>query len=175
MKNLKIWSLALALLVSFTGCQSEEGDGADKKAPFNPIATAQIAEKIVGAWEITEYAGQPAEFDVYIEFQADGAYELYQRVFNHEYEKLAGTYELLEAELSGVYTFTTVDESDRTTVTNVDWNNVYTVKIAEKPLRLRLVESNGAYAEYQAVESVPAYVKEQAVEVEATRASEYFL
>lgn len=174
MKNLKIWSLALALLVSFTSCEPSEEAGAAKQ-PFNPIATAQIAEKLVGAWEVTEYAGQPAEFDVYIEFNAEGGYELYQRMFNHEIEKLVGSYELLEAELSGVYTFTSVDEKDNKVVTNVDWNNVYTVKIAENPLRLRLVESNGVYAEYKAVESVPAYVKEQAVEVEATRSAEYFL
>ncbi|MBO7263535.1 MAG: hypothetical protein J6U93_03320 [Alistipes sp.] len=166
MKNLKIWSLALALLVAMTGCEPADDQEGASKQPFNPIATAQLAEKLVGAWEITDYAGQPAEFDVFIEFAADGAYELYQRMFNHDYEKLVGTYELLDAELTGVYTFGTE---------SVDWNNSYTVKIAENPLRLRLVEADGTYAEYKAVESVPAYVKDQAVEVEPTRATEYFL
>lgn len=166
MKNLKIWSLALALLVAMTGCEPADDQEGASKQPFKPIATAQLAEKLVGAWEITDYAGQPAEFDVFIEFAADGAYELYQRMFNHDYEKLVGTYELLDAELTGVYTFGTE---------SVDWNNSYTVKIAENPLRLRLVEADGTYAEYKAVESVPAYVKDQAVEVEPTRATEYFL
>ena len=177
MKNLKIWSLALALLVAFTSCEAEKEPsvGGASKVPFKPVATAQIADMLVGAWEITDYAEQPAEFDVYIEFKADGAYELYQLMFNHEYEMLGGSYELLDAELSGQYIFTTVDADEKTIVTNVDWNNTYTVKIAENPLRLRLVEENGAYAEYKSIESVPAYVKEQSVAVEPTRSSEYFL
>ena len=168
MKNLKIWSLALALLVAFTSCESgkESGEGGAAKLPFKPIAEAQLAEKLVGVWEITDYAEQPAEFEVSIEFQADGSYVLYQRMFNHNYEKLVGTYNLLNAELSGVYTFGTE---------SVDWNNKYTVKIAENPLRLRLVEADGAYAEYKSVESVPAYVTDEAVEYEPTRAAEYFL
>lgn len=171
MKNLKIWSLALTLLVAMVGCEKGGDDKVDggnttPKGPFKPVAVTELAEKLVGAWEITDYAGQPAEFDVFIEFAADGAYELYQRMFNHDYEKLVGTYELLDAELTGVYTFGTE---------SVDWNNSYTVKIAENPLRLRLVEADGTYAEYKAVESVPAYVKDQAVEVEPTRATEYFL
>ena len=126
MKNLKIWSLALALLVAFTSCESgkESGEGGAAKLPFKPIAEAQLAEKLVG------------------------------------------TYNLLNAELSGVYTFGTE---------SVDWNNKYTVKIAENPLRLRLVEADGAYAEYKSVESVPAYVTDEAVEFEPTRAAEYFL
>lgn len=161
MKNLKIWSLALALLVSLTGCESKE-DAAANTVPFKPVATAQLAEKLVNVWQIVEYAGQPAQFDVVIDFQAE-SFELYQRLYSSEYEKLTGTYTLLGAELSGVYS------------NDVEWNNVYTVQIAENPLRLRLVEANGSYAEYKAVEEVPAYIKDIAVETKATRASVYFL
>lgn len=161
MKNLKIWSLALALLVSLTGCESKEETAANT-VPFKPVATEQLAEKLVNVWQIVEYAGQPAQFDVVIDFQAE-SFELYQRLYSSEYEKLTGTYTLLGAELSGVYS------------NDVEWNNVYTVQIAENPLRLRLVEANGSYAEYKAVEEVPAYIKDIAVETKATRASVYFL
>lgn len=165
MKNLKIWSLALALLVSLTGCESKEEPAANT-VPFKPVATAQLAEKLVNVWQIVEYAGQPAQFDVVIDFQAE-SFELYQRLYSSEYEKLTGSYTLLDAELTGVYS------------NGVEWNNAYTVQIAENPLRLRLIEANGAYAEYKAVEEVPAYIKDVAVEsagaAEASRASVYFL
>lgn len=162
MKNLKIWSLALALLVALTGCKPADEPAANT-VPFKPVATVQLAEKLVNVWQLVEYAGQPAQFDVYIDFQAE-AFELYQRLYSYEYEKLTGTYTLEGDVLTGVYS------------NDVEWNNAYTVQIAENPLRLRLVEENGAYAEYNAVEEVPAHVKDVAVEAtEASRASEYFL
>lgn len=165
MKNLKIWSLALALLVALTGCESKE-DAAANTVPFKPVATAQLAEKMVNVWQLVEYAGQPAQFDVVIDFQAE-AFELYQRLYSSEYEKLTGTYTLEGDVLTGVYS------------NEVEWNNAYTVQIAENPLRLRLIEANGAYAEYNAIEEVPAYIKDVAVEsagaAEASRASVYFL
>ena len=162
MKNLKIWSLALALLVSLTSCESKEETAANT-VPFKPVATAQLAEKMVNVWQLVEYAGQPAQFDVYIDFQAED-FELYQRLYSSDYEKLTGTYTLEGNVLTGVYS------------NDVEWNNSYTVQIAEKPLRLRLIEANGAYAEYNAVEEVPAYIKDIAVEqTEASRASVYFL
>ena len=162
MKNLKIWSLALALLVALTGCDKSD-DSAANTEPFKPVATDQLAEKMVNVWQLVEYAGQPAQFDVYIDFQAE-AFELYQRLYSYEYEKLTGTYTLEGDVLNGVYS------------NEVEWNNAYTVQISENPLRLRLIEENGAYAEYNAVEEIPAFIKDIAVEqTEASRASVYFL
>lgn len=166
MKNLKIWSLALALLVAMTGCGKDEKVEGE---PFNPIATNQLQQKLQSAWQLVEYAGQPAEFDVYVEFKEtenEGVKEcqfvLYQRIYSYEYEKLTGTYTLNGTTLTGVYS------------NDVEWNNKYTVEIAENPLRLRLIEANGTYAEYDAIKEVPAHV-EQAIEAVPTRASEYFL
>lgn len=149
MKNLKIWSLALALLVAMVGCEKPANEQQDEKpvidAPFKEVSTAKLAEMIVGSWQLVEYAGQPAEFDVYIEFTAD-AFDLYERVYGYEYLYNTGTYELVGDSLTGAYR-------------NGDsWNNEYTIKIAENPLRLRLIESNGAYAEYLAGE-IPAHIK----------------
>ena len=158
MKNLKIWSLALALLVAMTGCGKDEKVEGE---PFNPIATNQLQQKLVSAWQLVEYAGQHAEFDVYVEFK-ESEFVLYQRIYSYEYEKLTGTYTLNGSTLTGVYS------------NDIKWNNEYTIEIAENPLRLRLIEANGTYAEYDAIEKVPAHV-EQAIEAVPTRASEYFL
>lgn len=166
MKNLKIWSLALALLVAMTGCEpsADSEQGGVAKKPFNPIATSQLSEKIVNAWQIVEYAGAEARFDVFIEFNNGGEFELYQRIYSNDYEKLTGTYTLEGDALTGVYS------------NDVEWNHSYTVKIAESPLRLRLIEENGTYAEYEAIEKEQLdIIKGQAVETKATRATEYFL
>lgn len=165
MKNLKIWSLALALLVAMTGCEPADktGESGETKKPFNPVATSELSTKIQTAWQLVEYAGAEAKFDVFIEF-AEGEFELYQRIYSTDYEKLTGTYNLNGATLTGVYS------------NDVEWNHTYTVKIAENPLRLRLIEENGTYAEYEAIsEEDLAVIEGQAVETKATRATEYFL
>lgn len=149
MKNLKIWSLALALLVAMVGCEKPASEQQDEKpvidAPFKAVSTDKLPELIVGSWQLVEYAGQPAEFDVYIEFTAD-AFDLYERIYGYEYLYNTGTYTLSGDKLTGVY------------ANGDNWNNEYTIKIAEKPLRLRLIEANGAYAEYLA-EEIPAHIK----------------
>jgi hypothetical protein len=136
MKNLKIWSLALALCVAMVGCTepaAEEQNGPVINAPFTDVATAQLAEKLVNTWHLVEYAGQAAQFDVYIEFTADNAFDLYERVYGYEYLYNAGTYTLEGNKLTGAY------------ADGAEWNNEYTIKISkEAPIRLRLIEANGA-------------------------------
>ena len=151
MKNLKIWSLALTLLIAMVGCEKGGDDKVDggnttPKGPFKPVAVTELAEKIVGTWELKQYADQPADFDVFIEFRADASYDLYERAYGHTFEFREGTYTLDGDSLTGVY------------VTGDKWNNNYTIKIAENPARLRLYEESGVYAEYEAVEELPAYV-----------------
>ena len=151
MKNLKIWSLALALLVAMVGCETagdKEVDNGGSKAPFKPVATTELASKIVNKWELVEYAGQPAEFEIFIDFAEGNTYELYERAYGHEYEYRTGTYTLEGDMLEGLYH----DGSA--------WNNKYQVQIAETPyLRLRLIEEGGQYAEYKQVESVPERIE----------------
>ena len=157
MKNLKIWSLALALLVALAGCESagdkEVNNGGNSTAPFKPIATTELASKIVNKWQLVEYAGQPAEFEIFIDFASDNTYELYERAYGYEYEYRIGTYTLEGDVLKGMY----IDESA--------WNHDYQVQIAEKPyLRLRLIEEGGVYAEYKQVDAVPENVESQVPE-----------
>ena len=151
MKNLKIWSLALALLVAMVGCETagdKEVENGVNKAPFKPVATTELASKIVNKWELVEYAGQPAEFEVFIDFAAGNTYDLYERAYGHEYEYRTGTYTLEGDMLEGLYH----DGSA--------WNNKYQVQIAETPyLRLRLIEEGGQYAEYKQVDAVPERIE----------------
>jgi hypothetical protein len=154
MKNLKIWSLALTLLIAMVGCEKGGDDKVDggnttPKVPFKPVDVTELAEKIVGKWELKQYAGQPADFDVFIDFRADSSYELFERAYGYTFEFREGTYTLEDDYLTGVYT-----SGDK-------WNNNYTIMIAENPTRLRLYEDSGVYAEYEAVkegEEFPAYV-----------------
>ena len=163
MKNLKIWSLALALLVAVTGCKPADNSG--EAVPFNPIATNLLQQTLAAentVWQLVEYAGQPAQFDIYIDFD-ETDYVLYQRLYSSDYEKITGTYTLENGSLTGMYG------------KDVEWNNEYTAQIAMNPTRLRLIEENGTYAEYIAVNAVPAHIQEQAKETTVTRASVYFL
>ena len=149
MKNLKIWSLALTLLLALVGCDrgDEKVDNGGKKAPFKPVATSELATKIVNKWQLKEYAGQPAELDVFIDFKADASYELYERSYGYEYEYRSGAYKLEGDVLTGTY------------VDGEKWNNEYTIQIADKPLRLRMIEANGVYGEYEMVAEVPSTVE----------------
>ena len=141
MKNLKIWSLALMLLVALTGCETagddKGGNNGKKEAPFKPVATTELATKIVNKWQLTTYANQPANFDIFIDFMADGTYALYERTYNSKFEYHTGNYNLAGNVLTGDY------------VTGGKWNDEYTVQIAENPLRLRLIEKDGTYAQYE--------------------------
>lgn len=153
MKNIKIWSLALALLVSLAGCEKggdeTANNGGVPKAPFKPEASvAELQDLIANKWQLVEYAGQTVNFDVYIDYKEDNTYELYERTYGYEYDYRTGTYSLEDNVLTGVYS------SDE------PWNNAYTIKIAKtNPLRLRLIEANGQYAEYKQVDKVPSNVE----------------
>ncbi|MBO7282765.1 MAG: hypothetical protein J6U73_05120 [Alistipes sp.] len=150
MKNLKIWSLALTLLVALTGCETagddKGGNNGKNEAPFKPVATTELATKIVNKWQLTTYANQPANFDIFIDFKEDGSYALYERTYSSTFEYHTGNYDLAGNVLTGDY------------VSGGKWNDEYTVQIAENPLRLRLIEEDGTYAQYEAIESIPAYV-----------------
>ncbi|MBQ3173790.1 MAG: lipocalin family protein [Alistipes sp.] len=92
MKNLKIWSLALALLMVVTGCE-------EKAATDNFKAGAT---NIVGEWQLTKWDGEVAPYDVYVNF--DGVeVVIYQRVYSSLFEQFTGTYTLNGSKLTGMY------------------------------------------------------------------------
>ncbi|MBR2866121.1 MAG: lipocalin family protein [Alistipes sp.] len=138
MKNLKIWSLAVAILMVVTGC----GETTSTGDTFKPGDVS----KIVNEWQLIEWGGAEAQFDVYIKF--DGAnVVLYQR-FAADYEKYEGTYTLNGKVLSGKYT----DGKDF---------GPYDAEVSAdgKTLRLHKDDVMGVYA----ATTIPAWVKDFAV------------
>ena len=147
MKNLKIWSLAVAMLMVVTGCGENTGTG----DTFKPGDVS----KIVNEWQLTEWGGAEARFDVYVKF--DGAnMELYQR-FGSEYEKYEGTYTLEGNTLYGAYT-------------DGKGFGPYEAEVSADGKTMRLTKDDvmGVYT----ATTIPAWVKEQAVVGGATEDDE---
>lgn len=153
MKNFKILSLAVVLLMSLTGCE-EKVQG--------PTFTPGDVNNIVNEWQISEWDNAPAAFDVFIDFNADGTFEMYQR-FETVYECYKGTYSLDGNTLTGAY------------ADGVAWKNSYRAEVSKdtKTLRLHSDDERSIMSVYNQT-LIPDYVKADA---DATRAfdSERFL
>lgn len=147
MKNLKIWSLALALLMVVTGCE-------EKTATDNFKAGAT---NIVGEWQLTEWDGDVAPFDVYINFDG-AAVVIYQRIYSAVYEKFDGTYTLNGSKLMGMYNSGTEFGPYRAEV-SVDGN----------VMRLHKTDGEREIMGVYKKTTIPEWVK---AEASATRASE---
>lgn len=132
------------MLMVVTGCGETNSTG----DTFKPGDVS----KIVNEWQLAEWGGAEAQFDVYVKF--DGAnVVLYQR-FNSEYEKYEGTYTLNGKELSGKY----ADGTDF---------GPYTAEVSVDAKTLRLVDENNVMGVYTAT-TIPAWVKDHAVKGGAT-------
>ena len=92
MKTLKIWSLVALMFVGLTACNGES-----KEAP------AEGLDKIVNEWVLATWGGENAEYTVYIDFNEDNTFAIYQQVYTLNYEMYAGTYSISGNTLSGVY------------------------------------------------------------------------
>ena len=153
MKNLKIWSLALMLLVALTGCQEKEG--VDTFVPGN-------INQSVNEWQLVEEAGQAVTFDVYVDFNEDNTFDMYERSFSYEYVYRNGNYTVSGNQLTGTYS----DGSD--------WNNSYRAEVSADGKTLRLHTTDGTMSVY-VQKAIPEFVKESAIEASASRANGYFL
>ena len=79
MKNLKIWSLIALFAMVFVGCGGDDNDNLDQSG-------------INGTWYLTSMCGSAPEFNVYIEFNNSGKFNIYQQVWTLTYERYTGTY-----------------------------------------------------------------------------------
>lgn len=153
MKNLKIFSLAVMLLVAMVGCKPE---------PAPVTFVPGDVNKIVNEWHLVEFAGQPAEFDVYVDFNEDATFEMYERNFTYEYVYSNGDYVLSGNDLTGTY-------ADGT-----EWNYTYRAEVSADGKVLRLHTTDGTMSVYKQ-EAIPESVKANAVEPASVRATGYFL
>ena len=144
MKNFKILSLAVVLLMSLTGCEDK---------PQGPTFTPGDVNNIVNEWQISEWDNAPAAFEVFIDFNVDGTFEMYQR-FEAVYECYKGTYELNGNTLTGAY-----DNGDA-------WKNSYRAEVSQDGATLRLhSDDERSVMSVYTQQAIPEYVK-----ADATRA-----
>lgn len=142
MKNFKIWSFVVLVLIAMTAC--ENGGGKKDNS------------KIVGEWRIESWDNMEPSFDVYIAFNEDGTFDIYQQVYSLNYEYYGGSYALAGDVLSGEY-------ADGTA-----WATTYTVSVSEDRSQLTMTsqESVGVTSVYFK-ESIPEEIKEEAAQTRA--------
>ena len=93
MKSLKIFSLAMLLALALVGCKKEENPGGGKGG-----------NALVGEWVLTSWSEAQPEFNVYIDFNDDNTFEMYQQVWSFDYELFAGNYTVNGDIVTGSYT-----------------------------------------------------------------------
>ena len=93
MKTLKIWSLVALMFIGLASCEPTNG----------PEAPAEGLDKIVNEWVLISWGGEDAKYRVYIDFNDDNTFTIYQQVYSLNYVMYTGTYTLSGSTLSGVY------------------------------------------------------------------------
>ena len=90
MKSLKIFSLMMLLALAVVGCEKTSVNGSSKAA-------------LDGEWVLTSWNEAGPEFNVYIDFNEDNTFEIYQQVWSFDYELYTGTYTITGDIVTGVY------------------------------------------------------------------------
>ena len=93
MKTIKIFAFIAIAALAMTACNKEKGGKTPSKATVS----------IVGEWRSTTFEGAEAPFDIYVDFNEDGSYEMYQRIYTLNYERYDGTYAVSGNIVSGSY------------------------------------------------------------------------
>ena len=115
-------------VVAMTSC------GDDKEENGGTVIDNPVSESaLVGEWHLTSWGGNTDMADVYISFDANGNFDLYQMAYNAGYEHYTGRYSLTNEGrlLSGTY-------SD-----NVPWATSYACGIDKSGTKLSLLSQNG--------------------------------
>lgn len=161
MKQIKIWSLLAMLVVAMTSC----GDDKEKQNNSGAGPDEPVSENsIVGDWHLTSWGGNTDIADVYISFDANGTFDLYQKAYNAGYDHYTGRYSLSNGGrlLSGTY-------SD-----NVPWATSYACGIDKSGNKLSLLSQNGEevlsiYTKSTIPDDIEDWVITKAVEQSAAR------
>ena len=83
----------MLLAATVSSCNNGEGGG-------KPAAGL---EHIVNEWKLATWGGADAPFTVYIDFNEDNTYEMYQQVYGLEFVKFSGTYNVSGSIVTGTY------------------------------------------------------------------------
>lgn len=154
MKSIKIWSLLAMMLIGFAGCDDIDVNGDSSSS------------EVTGQWGLVSWCNEVPPFNVYVEFKADGTFDMYEQVYSLTYEYVNGTYSLSNGKLTGVYS----DGSQ--------WKTSYNVSIENGDggvKNLKLVDTaDASIVSIYGSTTIPEEVKSEAT---ATRAAgaEHFL
>lgn len=91
MKSLKILSMMLLLAATLVGCDKDN------------TPSGGVNSKVVGEWMLTEWNGEATEFNVYLDFNSDATFAIYQQVWTLDYELFEGTFKTSGEILTGTY------------------------------------------------------------------------
>ena len=112
--------------------------------------------ELTGEWVLTSWNEATPEFHVYIDFNEDGSFAMYQQVWSFDYELFEGNYVINGDIVTGTY----ADGSS--------WACGYKFKKEGDKLTMYSQEDKSVTSVYESCE-IPAEIK---AEVEATRAME---
>lgn len=80
----------MLLALAVVGCEKTSVNGSSKSA-------------LDGEWVLTSWNEAEPEFNVYIDFNEDNTFEIYQQVWSFDYELYTGTYTITGDIVTGVY------------------------------------------------------------------------
>ena len=147
MKGLKIFSLVMLMAMTFVGCEPEVN---------GPVNGGGEKGELSGEWVLTSWNEATPEFNVYIDFNEDGSFAMYQQVWSFDYELFKGSYTINGDIVTGVY-------ADGT-----NWACGYKFAKEGDTLTMYSQEDQSVTSVYNKCE-IPAEIK---AEAEATRSSE---
>jgi len=124
----KIILIILLVLAGLTGCKKE----------------ASLSEQLCGEWRGSELS---ADAGIYIDFNSDGTFELYQKLTDEGFELRRGTWKIAGNVLSGSYN------------DGEPWACQYKVTVSGGALTL-VAQSEGSETNVYAKTEIPAYIKE---------------
>lgn len=118
--KLKSIFFALLMLLAAVGCKDPNNGGGGEGKEWNSTG------KLVGEWELTSWSGTSSEERVYLRFNEDNTFEMYQRVYSVLWMRYSGTFTLKDSILKGFY------------ADGESWSNDYKIEFSNEPLRIRL-------------------------------------
>ncbi len=149
MKSLKIFSLVMLLAVALTGCKkSNNGDGPNVGGGGNDAVLS-------GEWVLTSWNEAEPEFNVYIAFNDDNTFEMYQQVWSFDYEYFAGNYTITDDIVTGTYS------------NGTNWACGYKFEILDGQLKLASQEDQSVVSIYESC-TIPAEIREEATATRST-------
>lgn len=136
MKSIKTIFFCLAAVLTFAGC--------DKPEKENP--SVDDKGSIIGQWHLVSWSTLSAA-DIYLSFNKEGRFNLYQRLYAPTYSHYEGVYHLNGNKLTGSY-------SDGTA-----WGSpTYTVGFSDNGTKLTLTGTTEDDVAVYVKESIPDYI-----------------